>query len=286
MSDPSHRSATHREGDQAPRSRYREFPPPAALADRLVCTWAQLVSDSPDDYSQRVLPDGCVDLVWIGSAAPVAVGPATRAVIARLPPRTGIAGVRFRPGWAPTALGAPASEILDGEVELRELWGDAADALVDRLGPEPSPAARIAGILEALGSGERLALDPIATAAAARLARDPGARIDRLAERLGLSPRQLQRRFSAAVGYGPKTFQRIARFQRLLALARRPGPTGGLGQLALDAGYADQAHMTREVGALAGRTPTGLVGQSPSTLGAADLFGEDSPLTDTTPRRT
>jgi AraC-like DNA-binding protein len=55
---------------------------------------------------------------------------------------------------------------------------------------------------------------------------------------------------SDAVGYGPKTLARILRFRRLQALAPAP-----LAELALDAGYADQAHMTAEVTRLAGVPP-------------------------------
>jgi methylphosphotriester-DNA--protein-cysteine methyltransferase len=102
--------------------------------------------------------------------------------------------------------------------------------------------------------------------------------VEELARSLGVSPRHLQRRFVAAVGYGPKTFQRIARFQRLLALAHTPrGVRPGLTDLALDAGYADQAHMTREVGELAGRTPARLLGDAASTLILSDLFELSGP---------
>jgi transcriptional regulator GlxA family with amidase domain len=84
--------------------------------------------------------------------------------------------------------------------------------------------------------------DPLVGAAVTWLARHPAERVHRLAPQLGVSSRHLQRRFVAAVGYGPKSFQRIVRFQRLLALGKRQ-PEGRLGLtgLALAAGYADQA---------------------------------------------
>ena len=67
---------------------------------------------------------------------------------------------------------------------------------------------------------------------------------------VGVSGRQLQRRVCDAAGYGPKTLARVLRFRRLQALAPAP-----LAELALDAGYADQAHMTAEVTRLAGISP-------------------------------
>jgi len=90
-------------------------------------------------------------------------------------------------------------------------------------------------------------------AAVARL-RDPGARVDALAAEIGLSERQLRRRFHAAVGYGPKTLQRVLRFRRFLA-----GPREDLARAALEAGYADQPHLAREVARLAGTTPSRLI---------------------------
>jgi transcriptional regulator GlxA family with amidase domain len=66
----------------------------------------------------------------------------------------------------------------------------------------------------------------------------------------------MRRRFAQSVGYGPKTLQRVLRMQRVLWLARantRAMPS--LARLALAAGYADQAHMTRELAGLTGLTP-------------------------------
>jgi AraC-like DNA-binding protein len=61
-----------------------------------------------------------------------------------------------------------------------------------------------------------------------------------------------------ALGYGPKTLERILRFQRFRALAARR-PYLGLAELAAVAGYADQSHLTRECRRLAGGTPTSLL---------------------------
>ena len=81
-----------------PISDYREFAPSVALARQLVCLWTQRIGDAASPYVHRVLPDACADVVWIGEAAPVAAGPATRTVMLSLPPGTLIVGARFRPG--------------------------------------------------------------------------------------------------------------------------------------------------------------------------------------------
>lgn len=267
-----------------PASRYHEMLAPASLRRYLVCTWSQIVSSGEGDYPQRVLPDGCVDIVWIGASPAIVAGPATRFVIASLPPGSTIVGVRFRPGWSLPGLGVPASELRDRNVTLDELWGPEAGRLSESVAAQATVPARLAAIERALAS--RWAGTPpgdlLVIAAVAWLARHPGQPVHRLASGLGVSSRQVQRRFVAAVGYGPKTFQRIARFQRLLALGRSrtsrrpgvlaPGQPGDLGTLALAAGYADQAHMTRDVRDLAGKTPSMLLGHSASTLEMSELF--------------
>jgi AraC-like DNA-binding protein len=75
-----------------------------------------------------------------------------------------------------------------------------------------------------------------------------------LADRIGFSERHLRRRCVAALGYGPKTLDRILRFQCFRRLAARDGRLS-LAELAAAAGYADQSHLTRECLRLAGETP-------------------------------
>ncbi len=77
-------------------------------------------------------------------------------------------------------------------------------------------------------------------------------RVGELAAELGWSRRRLSSRFGAELGLTPKQSARVFRFTRARALARRhPLP-----EVALLAGYADQAHLCREWLTLAGRTPT------------------------------
>jgi AraC-like DNA-binding protein len=92
--------------------------------------------------------------------------------------------------------------------------------------------------------------------AAVRLLDAPAASVAEVAHAVGYSERELRRRFRDAVGYGPKTLQRVLRFQRVLAgLAPRDGSADTLAGLAASAGYSDQAHMTRETRELSGLTP-------------------------------
>jgi AraC-like DNA-binding protein len=90
--------------------------------------------------------------------------------------------------------------------------------------------------------------------------------IDTLATHLALSASQLRRRCLQSVGVSPKVLQRTLRFQGFLALAQagamatgRRGADGMAG-LAVDVGYADQAHLSRECLRLTGLTPSQLLG--------------------------
>jgi AraC-like DNA-binding protein len=259
----------------APTSTYREFPPPPALTGHVLCVWCQVIGGGAMVHRHRVLPDGCADVVWIGEAPAVVAGPATGPVIVPLSPRTTVVGVRLRPGAAQSVLGVPASELVNRDTPLDDIWGAAASAVSARVLAQPSLAARLAASEAALAGrvADAAPLDPAIAAATLWLARHPEGRIGDLARFLDLGERRLLRRFAAAIGYGPKTLQRVLRLQRALRLAAggaRPGAS--LAMIAVEAGYADQAHMSRELRALTGRSPAGLLQGSASTLELSDLF--------------
>jgi len=117
--------------------------------------------------------------------------------------------------------------------------------------------------------------DRLVRAATTWLAQHPDGQVSTLSQTLGLSDRQLRRRCEATIGYGPKTLHRVLRFQRWLRLTRRAvGAQASLAALALESGYADQAHLTREVRRLAGVSPTALLtGQKNGMALQANLDG-------------
>jgi AraC-like DNA-binding protein len=209
----------------------------------VACTWEQ---DTQVGHEQRIVPDACVDLIWTGKALAIA-GPDTAPRVATLSPGSRIVGVRLRPGAAGEVLGLPASELRDISADAVDVLGrDATAALLEALAAGQDPHPILLRAVELRGVREP---DPLVSAAIRALGR-PRARVSAVASELGLSARQLQRRISDAVGYGPKTLQRVLRFRRLQAL-----PPAALADLAFDAGYSDQAHMTTEVRELAGLTP-------------------------------
>jgi len=255
---------------------YVEYRPRRAPGRYVACTWTQ-VNTGPAEFRQLVVPDGCADLVWQDGTVRL-VGPDRGAWAAPLAPGSAIAGVRLRPGAARLLLGRmPVDEVRDQQVPLELVAGDLAP-LEEQLAASGSPDAA-AQILEGFVAGlarhyepdaavERV-VDLLRPGGIARAPSNAGGQEDSLlrpagtphlpalAEAVGLSERQLRRRFTEAVGYGPKTLHSILRFHHALDLGRTS--PNGLAAIAYEAGYADQAHFTREVRRLAGVTPTELL---------------------------
>jgi AraC-like DNA-binding protein len=240
---------------------YREFRPPRGLASALACAW---VSVNPPGGAPptRVLPDGCADLIWRRGTGVFLAGPDTGPVVMPMPPGTVLAGVRFRPGAGGPALGRPLEGLLDqrvGAAELRtELPAGLGAALGRQLRPDLEPAEALRLLVRLAGGlvAERPP-DPLVAAAAFRLGR-PGAQVGVVAAGLALSERQLNRRCGTAVGYGPALLRRVLRFRRFVSRLDAARQVPDLARLAAAAGYADQAHLTRECGRLAGLTPAAL----------------------------
>ena len=87
---------------------------------------------------------------------------------------------------------------------------------------------------------------------AVRLLEGAEVRVERVAQRLGVTARHLRRAFAESVGIGPKDFARTVRLQRAV---RRVATSCDWGRIATDVGYYDQAHLIGEFRELVGLTP-------------------------------
>jgi AraC-like DNA-binding protein len=209
-----------------------------------VIAWRNRVP--PGDRGTRILPDGCLDLIWHDGSVFVA-GPDTVAQVGAAAPGSRLFALRFAVGTGPGVLGMPADELTDRQVPLDQLF---APADVRPLAEADDPIAALEGF------ARRRWRDPdremVAVAAGARAGRPVGA----IADECGLSARHLQRRCRTAFGYGPKTLARILRLQAAVGLARSGRP---FADVSVVAGYADQAHLSRECARLTGLTPGALL---------------------------
>jgi AraC-like DNA-binding protein len=253
------------------------------------CYWQIRGDGGPGAAQNRVLPDGCMDVIFdLGDPQPsdgrghryteYVVGAMREALVVRHTGRIDIMGIRYRPGCAASVLGVPAMELTEQVAELGEFWRDGG-VIRERLAAESCDAgvAERNVAVKAVAANEarkllatRAALlervliaqtrgapgpDPV-VAEAVRWIRETkgGVAVKEMERRLGVSERTLLRRFAAAVGLTPKESSRVARF---LAAARalQRDPRTSLARLAATTGYSDQAHFTREFNRLAGTTP-------------------------------
>jgi AraC-like DNA-binding protein len=232
---------------------YAEWAAPAALRGPVACLWASF-APADMDRATVVLPDACSDLIWEQGVGAYVAGPDTGPAPARTRAGTVIVGVRFGPAAGGDVLGLPLSELRDQRVPLAGLLPVLARSLSAAL----TPAAAAERILDGAGRLVAQSTPDQAVAHAAVRLRDPAARTEEVAEQAGLSERQLRRRCHVAAGYGPKTLQRVFRFQRFVRLADASPDPLDLADAAARAGYADQPHLTRECRALSGHTPAAL----------------------------
>ncbi len=201
----------------------------------------------------RVLPDGCMDFLWDGASISIA-GADTRAQVFHSDPGTMMTGLRFAPGYAPRVLGAPADEFTDQRVPLDAIWPtETVERITELLIASPAPGQELETI--ALGTcpenDEHTALiDQVVVLA------HEGRNSTMIADQVGLSTRQLQRRSAAAFGYGAKRLVRVLRMQQALDYVRRGARVA---DSAARVGYADQSHLAREVKEMAGVTITQLI---------------------------
>ncbi|WEX86833.1 helix-turn-helix domain-containing protein [Sinorhizobium garamanticum] len=237
------------------RGIYREQASSGALAGDVKCFWTHHLHEPA---RVAVVPDGCVDIIWISGGLAV-VGPDKVAAFPQLVAGETVVGARFRIGSAASWLRTPLDGITGKTVPLDAFWGREARVLEAQMAEATDAAARIAVLRAALQSLLPTVKPPSAeiTACVSLLENDRISSVEpirTLVQETGTSERTLRRRCREHFGYGAKTLDRILRLLRFL-VACGARPQSALATLALDAGYADQAHLSREARELTSLTP-------------------------------
>ena len=252
---------------------YREIAPRGAAAQFVKCFWT-LEDDVPSSEPQRVLPDGRCELIfnlaepfesqsscgWVRQPKSFLVGQITSPMLLRSTGPARILGLRFHPHGAAQLFGCSADEIAGQQIPLEALSPHFAKQL-DPLQESASLSDQVARFQSVINSvGGKYGQDRAITIAAAEFERTAGSTsIRQMANQLGISMRQFERRFKRAIGMSPKLFCRIQRVQRVLRAMDDPG-LDWVG-IALDCGYYDQSHLIRDFQAFAGDPPTALLTQ-------------------------
>ena len=242
----------------AARFTLNRYPPSAGLAGFVDYYWTvrwDLRGQPP--HEQAILPHPTVNLAF--EAAGAAVHGVDRKIFTRRLAENGRAlGVRFRPGGFRPFYGRSVAALNDRVVPASSIFGAAADEACAVAMADGADDDAMAAAAEELLLGCRVAADPLAERVAGiveRITADPGLRrVAVLTEVAGMPERRLQRLFADYVGVSPKWVMRRARLHEA-ALRAESGADVDWPALALDLGYADQAHLVRDFTATLGMSP-------------------------------
>ena len=264
---------------------YSETKPKALLRRFVECFWT-LESERPSSEAERILPDGCVELILNFGAEfsqhceeqrklqprNFLVGQMTGPILISPTGAVRLIGIRFHPGGTLPFLRLPLHEITDQVVELGSLSSKLERDLLNATSTSTTLAEKVTAVEDFL-TRELLSRkhDSRLTQLAARIVETGGlVSVDQLANDAGISSRQLERRFLREVGLGPKLLGRIIRFQQVFRAVEQCDAAWAT--VAIECGYYDQAHLIRDFHQFARQTP-------------AVLFGQQSALTESFTRK-
>jgi AraC-like DNA-binding protein len=267
--------------------RYSEFHPKPPLKHVIECFWAlESDTDIPEQRPERILPDGCVEII-LNFAAPFAqhngettqvqprnfvVGQMTGPMLIAPTGPVQLIGIRFHPGGTAPFFNLPIHELTNEVVELPSFAKTLEAKLLAESTHLPQLTDKVFALEKALTRMlEDSKNDLRVLRIASRIVETSGMiPVDDLAHESGLSSRQLERRFLAEVGLGPKLLSRIIRFQQVFRAVDANEASWPI--VALDCGYYDQAHLIKDFRQFAQQTP-------------AVLFAEQSHLTESFTRK-
>jgi AraC-like DNA-binding protein len=251
---------------------YVTVAPAQPLAEFIERFW--YCSDAPSHQKVRIVPSGTVELVFNldedelgfydtdrpGSrksfSGAIFSGAHARPLF--LETRAHVMGIHFKPGGAFRFLGVPASELANTHVDLETLWGKSTQDLQTELHVAANPAQRFRVLENALAARLKNTLEGHRAVRAALdiFGRNSGAAGTRdLAAHLGLSERHFIKVFANQVGFTPKLFGRVQRFQRAADLTQN-NHAPNWADVAVACGYFDQSHLIRDFQIFSGFSPT------------------------------
>jgi methylphosphotriester-DNA--protein-cysteine methyltransferase len=252
---------------------YREIQPTGATSEFVECFWLLEHDGAEVGSIQRVVPDGTAELIlnlgqpfesfanglWQAQPACFLAGQITGPLLLRPNGPAKILGVRFLPQGAGRILGLPMSETTDSIIPVQDLSPALARGL-DRARESAAIAGQAAAVEAAIGECARVngKDDHLIDEAVRRIAAARGALdLVRLARDLGISLRQLERRFLRIVGLSPKLFCRMRRFQFVFQAIERDNARWA--DAAIRCGYYDQAHLIHDFREFSGEAPAALL---------------------------
>lgn len=219
---------------------------------------------------ERILPSGCVQVIlnlnrdhfvdFPGDRRTQPVSPAlivgARSIyeIVDTSDMADLIGIVFQPGGFGVFAGDAVHLFSNRSVDLEDVWGALARSLRDRLRELAGGHEKMRALEEVLLQrfAARLSRNPMVEFALTRFARGPClATVREVARSTGWSERRFSQVFREEVGFSPKVWCRIQRFQRTVKRLHA-GVDIPWSELALDCGFYDQSHFANEFRAFSG----------------------------------
>jgi AraC-like DNA-binding protein len=247
---------------------YTERQPVPRLAPYILSLWHASAPDTTH-ARERILPSGCVEVILSlardflmdcpegapdrRNAPALVVGARSVYEIVDTADMASLIGIHFRPGGFAAFVSERADDFSNRSVPLEGLWGSATERLRCALREIPNAARRLdflEGFLLDRVKANRTP-HPVVGFALDRFAHGSIPSVRDVARSTGWSERRFSKVFREHVGFSPKAWCRIQRFQRAVKLLHT-GVEFPLAELALDCGFYDQAHFANEFRAFSG----------------------------------
>jgi AraC-like DNA-binding protein len=248
--------------------------PRPALSPFVESLWAMDERNEPQTVSTRrehVLPTGLMHVVFRLSEDPLRlfadpgdtsgetvgdalIGGARASFYIRevLQPSCSV-GAQLRPGAAQALFGSPADELAGRHTRLVDVWGRSVASIRAQLA-ESSSLERRLDLFEAILADRLPSVRGLHPAVAQALQRfSTTSNVHDVVRNSGFSHRTFISLFLRDVGLTPKRYCRVLRFRRALQRVSAGRPLWV--DLAVAAGFSDQAHFNREFREFAGVTP-------------------------------
>lgn len=258
---------------------YQTFEPSNDLTTLIKCYWTLESETEETPEKQTIIPDGCMEMIFhygdlyrqytengnsLIQPKCFVIGQLTRPLEIEPTGKTGIFSVRFHPnGFLPFTT-IPIKEMENTAVSLEKLFGQNGQEIEQQILTASSTAERIKLIevflLNRLTDNETI--DRIVKSTVETILTANGQlTIDELSKQTNINRRQLERKFSSAIGLSPKQLSKTIRLQATLKMLLNKKFTS-LTALAYENEYYDQAHFIKDFKELTGFTPKEFYGNN------------------------
>lgn len=251
---------------------YKEYEVPDSLRDFIKCFWSLDAGMTEKEERQRIVPDGCMELIVhygdlykqyqldgssILQTRSFVFGQITTPLEIAATGITGMVAARFQPdGFIPFSA-YPIKLMENTAVPVNLLFGGDAFQLEAAVINAKQNEKRILILSRFLSHKLREGdtVDRVIKMSLDTLMQSNGhINIEKLSDKMKINRRQLERKFSSAIGLSPKQLSKVIRLQKTLKMLTQNN-TGNLTDIAYENGYFDQAHFIKDFKEFTGVSP-------------------------------